>query len=436
MPLSLLFVYILTLFGAVGGLLQPYAAFLVYVAFGILKPEVVWFGSVPPGNYSRIVAVGMLVGWAFRLFGNWNFGRGRAIIIALLLFLGWAQVGGLFARNQLVSDEFLDSMTKIIVPCFVGLTLIDSVAKLKQLAWVITLSVGYVAFRENETYFTAPLVHRDNVIAHTMAIGVSIGFFLGLYSAHWWQSIIAYACAALMVHGVEIHNSRGAMLGILVLGLGTFILMEKKPRHYWMFCLGVLAALMLAGTDVQERFSSIFASEEQRDASAESRLQFWAGMLRGIRAHPVFGVGPDHWHLVSEEYGLPPHREGHNVWLQVAAEHGLPGIFFLVTFYVLTMKRLLPLARRKEKAADPWIGLLACTVLATILGYMTEAVFGSFRTLEAAYYIGILGAGTLMMQDRLKAAAAPALSSGWQFRRPMPGQAEVASPDPVVSSPT
>jgi len=352
----------------------------------------------------------------------------------LLCFLGWAQLGGLFARNQLVSDEFLDSMTKIIVPCFVALTLIDSVAKLKQLAWVITLSIGYVAFHENEAYFSNPLVHRDNVVAHTMAIGVSVAFFLGLYSQYWWQSILAYFCAAVMVHGVEIHNSRGAMLGILVLGLGTFALMERKPRHYWMFALGLLAALWLAGPAVQERFATIFASEEQRDASAESRLQFWAGMLRGIRAHPVLGVGPDHWHLVSEEYGLPAHREGHNLWLQVAAEHGLPGIAALVTFYLLTVKRLLPLARRKEKAADPWIGLLACTVLATILGYMTEAVFGSFRTLEAAYYVAILGAGALMMQDRLKAAAAPALPASWQFRRSMPGPVMLGSAGPLASS--
>ncbi len=407
MPLSLLLVYSLTLLGTIGGLVAPYVAFLIYVAFGIMKPEVVWFGSVPPGNYSRYVAVGLLIGWVIRLCGNWNFGRARGPILALLFFLGWAQLGGLFARNQVVAQEFLDSMTKIIIPCFVGLTLIDSVAKLKQLAWVITLSIGYVAFHENEAYFRNPAVPRDNVIAHTMALGISIGFFLGLYSSHWWQSIIAFLCSALMVHGITIHNSRGAMLGVLVLGMFTFILMEKKPGHYWMFFLGLVAAFMMAGPAVQERFMTIFASEEQRDASAESRLQFWAGMVRGIRAHPVFGVGPDHWHLVSDEYGLPPHREGHNLWLQVTAEHGLPAVAALVTFYLLTVKRLLPLARRKEKPADPWLGLLACTCLATILGFMAEAVFGSFRTLEAAYYVAILGSGALMMQDRLKAAAAP-----------------------------
>jgi len=432
MPFSVLFVYALTIFGTLIGPLSPYTAFLAYVMFGILKPDKLWFGMVEPSNYSRCIAIGMIVGWMLRGFGNWNLGRTWATILALLGFLLWAHIGGLIAPNKFVAYEYLDVMTKIIIPCFMALTLIDSVAKLKQLAWVIVISVGYVAWHENEVYFTGNFLDRDNIIAHTMAMGVSLGFFLGLYSEHLWQKIIAYACAGVMVHGVLIHESRGAMLGVLVMGILTFVLMEKKPRHYWMFFLGLLAAILMAGHDVQERFATIFASQENRDDSAESRLMFWAGMWRGIQANPMFGVGPDHWHLVCERYGLPPHREGHNVWLQVAAEHGFPGIICLATFYLLTLKRLWPIARQKVKAADPWIGLLACTVFATICGYMTEAIFGSFRTLEVAYYVGILGAGTVLMQDRLRNAATAAPEYSPELPQELYGQALTAMPRPFV----
>jgi hypothetical protein len=60
---GLFFTYALTYGGAAVSLLNPYYGFLIYVAFANLKPEALWFWSVPQGNYSRVVAVAFLVGW-------------------------------------------------------------------------------------------------------------------------------------------------------------------------------------------------------------------------------------------------------------------------------------------------------------------------------------------------------------------------------------
>ena len=49
------------------------------LVFGILKPEDLWHWSVPAGNYSRIIAVALLIGWALTGFGNWSLGRGKAL---------------------------------------------------------------------------------------------------------------------------------------------------------------------------------------------------------------------------------------------------------------------------------------------------------------------------------------------------------------------
>src|SRR5687768_1348935 len=108
---GLLFTYALTYGGAVVSLFNPWVGLLTYVAFAILRPASLWHWSVPPGNYSRIVAVALLVGWALNGFGNWNLGRARGILLCFVGFWCWALASTLFsARMPEVGFAFLESM--------------------------------------------------------------------------------------------------------------------------------------------------------------------------------------------------------------------------------------------------------------------------------------------------------------------------------------
>ena len=86
---GLIFTYVLTYGGAVLSLLNPFHGLLIYVAFAILRPESLWSWSVPPGSYSRIVALALLAGWSLHGFGNWNFGAARPFAVALLGYWLW-----------------------------------------------------------------------------------------------------------------------------------------------------------------------------------------------------------------------------------------------------------------------------------------------------------------------------------------------------------
>src|SRR5262249_1040931 len=149
-------------------------------------------------------------------------------------------------------------------------------------------------------------------------------FLLGLSTRNVWGKGIAFLASALMVHTILIHNSRGAMLGLLVVGLLVFLTMEKRPRHLLVFALAVVVGLRLAGPPVWARFGTTFASDEERDTSAQSRLDLWADMLDAYQRHIGTGLGPDHWQLISHEYGWPRGKDGHGLWFQLAAELGTP----------------------------------------------------------------------------------------------------------------
>src|SRR4051794_18968983 len=149
---GLIFTYMLAYGGSAVALVNPFVGVLVYIAFAILMPEYLWPWSVPSGNYSRTVALALLVGWALKGFGSWRLGRGTAVIAMLIGFWTWSAICATQAPNQEVAWAFVEHLAKIVLPVLVGITTIDSVRKLKQLVWVIFLCEGYLAFEFNLSY--------------------------------------------------------------------------------------------------------------------------------------------------------------------------------------------------------------------------------------------------------------------------------------------
>ena len=94
-------------------------------------------------------------------------------------------------------------LSKVFLPLFAGLTLINSLQQLKQLAWVLVLTHGLLALQFNQQYYTYGINSDEwmfsgldnNSIAIMMVSGVGLAFFLGLHAPKWWQKLIAFGCA-------------------------------------------------------------------------------------------------------------------------------------------------------------------------------------------------------------------------------------------------
>lgn len=414
---GLIFTYVLTYGGAACSLIEPHYGLLVYVAFAILKPESLWHWSMSGGgHFSRIVAVALLAGWALRRFGTWQFGRAKAVVGALIGFAAWSVISTVQAPYFDLAWIYVEEMLKILIPFLVGITTIDSVRKLKQLAWVVMLSQGYVAYDFNVSYYRG--FNRvqeggfagldNNCIAISMVSCVGLAFFLGLNAPKWWQQLAALASALLMAHVVMFSYSRGGMLALILTGLLAFVLIPKRPKHFAAFALAVLVGIRLAGPSVRERFLTSFADPAERDASAESRLQLWSDCWDTMLRYPIAGVGPNHWGLIAPEYGWPIGKQGHSLWLQVGAEMGVPALTVLALFYSLCATRLWPLARGRQHGVDPWLTDSARMVVSSLFGFMLSAQFVSLSGLEAPYYVALIGAGTLKLASLSSPVAAAA----------------------------
>jgi putative inorganic carbon (HCO3(-)) transporter len=399
---GLIFTFGLCYGGALVSLFNPFAGLLIYICFAIVKPEMMWFWSVPQGNYSRIVAVALLLGWAGKGFGRWQFGRGRGIVFAFIGYWLWSGISILWSIDRGVAFEFVESVAKILLPFLVGATMIDSVQKLKQLAWVIVLSQGYVAYEANMWYFSGynilweeGFVGMDNNCnAIAFVTGIGIAFFLGLDEKKWWLKGVALAAAAFMVHGILFSFSRGGMLALVVTGVVCFILLPKRPMHYLLFLAAVLATVRLAGPQVLARFGMTFADSTARDDSAESRIVLWSACWDLMLKNPL-GIGADQFGLVVANYGFRPGKLAHTLWLQVGAEVGFVGLGLLALFYLLCIVRLWPFAREKRLSPDPWVPVASRMVIASLIGFIVSAQFVSLKGLELPFYVVLIGANVL-----------------------------------------
>jgi probable O-glycosylation ligase (exosortase A-associated) len=406
---ALAFTLLLSYGGAAVSLLQPFYGLLIYICFAILRPETLWFWAVPQGgNYSRILAVGMLVGWALHGFGSWRLGRARAMVWGLLLFWLWSVVGAAFALHQNVAWLFVEDMSKIVLPVLVGFTVIDSLDKLNQLLWVIVISQGYVSWEMNCLYFSTSNFSFElledmagvgrAVLGTGLVCTLPLALVLVLTSRATWQRGLALVCLGLIAHTIFLTFSRGALLGLLAAGSVFAFVAPRKDQFVWALPLVVLLGFMMTGPQVWQRFGTVFSTKEERDASAESRIELWQNCLAIIPHSPLIGIGPDHFLLASKDFGWEKPKEAHNLWLQIAAELGLPGALGLLAYYGITCRRLLPLARRASD--DARVQWAAVGVLSALAGFFACSWFVTVQRLELPYYVALLGAGLVKLTDK------------------------------------
>ena len=403
---GLLFTYTLAYGGTFVSLFNPFWGLLAYICFAIIRPESLWHWSVPAGNYSRIVAIGLLAGWIAKGCGDWNFGSARPIAFALLGYWACIVASAIFAANQQVAWDYVILHSKILLPVLVGLTLVDSEKRLRAVAWVIVGSLGFLAFEGNLDHFLGGYRVRfdgmggmdNNSFCIAMVLGTGVAFFLGLAEKNLWLKWVAFAAAGLMAHVPMFGNSRGGMLALCVLGAVSFILIPKRPAHVAALALGFVIALRLAGPAVWERFETIFSAPEDRDDSAQSRLDLWADGWDVMKTYPMTGAGPDHWPLLAHTYGWPPGKEIHSLWVNAGAELGFLGLTFLSGMYLITLWKSGRFALSRHGDGD-WTLHTARMTAAGLAAFMVAASFVSLDALEPPYHLLILGGGALRTND-------------------------------------
>jgi len=144
--------------------------------------------------------------------------------------------------------------------------------------------------------------------------------------------------------------ARGALLVLAVIVAGYGLLRDWRVLAAFV----VLAAAALAVDPVLlDRLASVFT---KMDTSAEMRLAFWESTVAMIQDHPFLGIGWGAYWLVYPHYdfymqgNLIKIVHAHNLYLNYAAEIGLPGALAFCWYFFGTMYVSL---RARFRAPEP-----------------------------------------------------------------------------------
>lgn len=399
-----LFVYTMTILGIACALPYPFVSVLVYIIFAVMSPNALWFYSLSPTffdsgvGFSAAVGYPMIAGWVLQHCGNFRIGKAQLPLWLLVIYIIWAYLTTYMAGITPLGSATLLMMVRLLIAVVIALTLCESTTHLRLIIWSIVFASGFVAYELNMAYWAGfnrlQIVGYagmdNNFFAVSMVVGATVSLFVGLVEKNYILKGIAFLAALSQAHAILFSMSRGGMLGLCVVGLVTFLLLPKTLTNFSIFTGIVVIVLALAGPSVQERFWSSFEEQEDLDGSAKSRLQSWINCAEVIRQKPVTGIGIQNWASFSQAY-FGVFLEAHNTWLQAAAETGIPGGLLLLGFVLVTMWRVLPLARGKIDLPDPGMRLYAQMVIAAMCGYCVSAWFVSLYFMEITYYVCLVG---------------------------------------------
>jgi len=162
--------------------------------------------------------------------------------------------------------------------------------------------------------------------------------------------------------------------------LGTFLWRRRAPKDVnqsrWVLRLATLGAIGVLAVGVA---MTIFVQKERTEhgwAPAfghDLRLKLWPDVLDKIRERPLTGYGFGRGAIresLHEELRDEPHAgalwHAHNLFLEIAAELGLPGVAFLVLLLATTLREGWRLTRNANEVAS----LCGIAVIAVLVGML------------------------------------------------------------------
>jgi probable O-glycosylation ligase (exosortase A-associated) len=197
-----------------------------------------------------------------------------------------------------------------------------------------------------------------------------------------WGFYTAVPLAAVAVVGTF---SRGGFLALVAAGL-TLVLLKRRIAALCMVVLVAAPLWWFAGTQegYVERLSTIQTYDEVGEASALSRLHFWAVAVRMAQAN-VLGVGLFNYERAYDQYDFLDgaygrRRSVHSSPFQVLAETGFMGaaVFgFLFVYGFICTRRVRRRAKNKELSESDRALLVGASdaLVASMVGFL---VGGSF----------------------------------------------------------
>ena len=273
-------------------------------------------------------------------------------------------------------------VTKIYLPFYFTLILINTRYKLYCLIVTIGASIGIVAVKGGIFAILTGFSHRvygppntqfeeNNLFALAMLICIPLLLIWQKETLNpWFKKGILLSIP--IIYAASLSSwSRGALLTMVAL---TLMLIWHSKRKYLAIPLAFVGAFFVKDYLPQEWFGRMNTIETyQKDASAMGRIEVWTDGWNHTLEHPLVGSGFEGWMWVTE-------RDWHSSYVEMFSEHGFIafGLWLSLILGTLISLTTLPKKTRHIEGME-WVTNYCFMLRASLVCYM---VGGSFLGLS------------------------------------------------------
>jgi putative inorganic carbon (HCO3(-)) transporter len=199
---------------------------------------------------------------------------------------------------------------------------------------------------------------------------------------------LAAGCGVLSLVAMVLTFSRGALVGLALIGMILVWRARPSPRQWAVLALIVLLASLALPANYKERAGAVLeffpgaSQSEESDPSLRGRTSEVTAAWQMFLDHPVVGVGGGNYEGRYQEYaediGLESRRverQPHSLPLEIAAEHGLIGLMVFGLLLWVGLSRLAEAARRLRRCGRADTASMVDALWLGMVGWLASSVF-------------------------------------------------------------
>ena len=243
---------------------------------------------------------------------------------------------------------------------------------------------------------------NPNLSGGLLALFWPPAFIFFIKGPGWKLRLAGGAITAILTIMLLLTQSRGALLGILIATIIMTLILNWRFLFLWLL-LGAAAVIALWQLVPNFATAALLDSSGGGATTLAGRLEIWSRAIYMIQDFPFTGVGQGMVEpvidilyplfLISPDAAF---QHAHNIYLQTAAEMGLPALIATLAFYLLLI--FLPLKQLRQHpsalAASLALGLLGAVIVYLVHGLVEVIVYAPRGAIIVWGLFGLLVAVT------------------------------------------
>ena len=367
---------------------KPWLGVLSLAIFSYLNPHAYAWGFVRslPVYYVLFLVV------AFRTFtakDKDSIPKDWRITVFILLWIYFAITSTQAYFPDIAWQRFW-FVTKIYLPFFFTLVLINTRFKLYCLVVTIAASIGIVAVKGglfailhgfSARVYGPPATQFEENNAFAVAMLICIPLLL-IWQRETRNSLFkkGILLAIPIIYAASLCSwSRGALITMTVL---TLMLILNSKHKLLAIPLVLVGAFLVKDYLPQEWFGRMHTLETyQEDSSAMSRIQAWTDGWNHTLEHPFVGAGFDGWREVTQ-------RDWHSSYVEMFSEHGFIAFGLWLSLIVGTLISMTTLPKKTFQVEGmEWVANYCFMLRASLICYMVGTAFLGLSYWDLLYHL-------------------------------------------------